>query len=75
MSAPPDLLNEMVYNFAGYLIDAGPVIKDGDTVGPDATTKFTVHHVKASNASGSLVYRLEFTGPQKRRWFFGLFGD
>lgn len=69
----PEDLNATVHNFAAYLIDEGPVVKDGDTIGPDAATKFTVHHAPSTNVAGEKVYRLSFAGTPKKKGFFGLF--
>lgn len=71
---PSQALGKLVYGFADYLIESGPVVKDGDTAGPDAASKFTVDHVKSSSGSGQPVYRLEFTSPAKRSWLQSLFG-
>jgi hypothetical protein len=49
-------------DLAGYLIEAGPVIKDGDTIGPDAATKIVVRHETSACTPGQPVYRLYFQG-------------
>ena len=43
-----------------YLITAGPVLKDGDTVGPDDATKITVRHLASHFNAQEQVYRLQF---------------
>lgn len=39
-----------------------PVIKDGDTIGPDAATKIVVRHETSGFIPGQPVYRLHFQG-------------
>jgi hypothetical protein len=58
----PRQLNGLVLDLAGYLIGAGPVIKDGDTIGPDAATKIVVRHETSAFVPGQPVYRLHFHG-------------
>ena len=53
-------LNSVVMDLASYLVQAGAVIKDGDTIGPDAKTKMTVRHEDSSLVRGQRVYRLYF---------------
>jgi hypothetical protein len=57
----PRQLSGAILDLAGYLIEAGDVIKDGDTVGPDAATKITVRREESSFAPGQKVYRLYFS--------------
>ncbi|MCQ4191518.1 DUF4261 domain-containing protein [Methylocystis suflitae] len=54
----PRQLNGLMLDLAGYLIEAGPVIKDGDTIGPDAGTKIVVRHETSGFVPGQPVYRL-----------------
>lgn len=56
----PRALNGFVLDLAGYLIDAGDVIADGDTIGLDAATKVAVRREASSLFSGQSVYRLYF---------------
>ncbi|MGD9544521.1 MAG: DUF4261 domain-containing protein [Methylocystis sp.] len=58
----PRQLNGLMLDLAGYLIEAGPVIKDGDTIGPDAATKIVVRHETSGFIPGQSVYRLHFQG-------------
>lgn len=58
----PRQLNGLMLDLAGYLIEAGPVIKDGDTIGPDAATKIIVRHETSGFIPGESVYRLHFQG-------------
>ncbi|GAB6167248.1 hypothetical protein JCM19992_32480 [Thermostilla marina] len=39
----PQFILDRVYNIAAYLLENGPVIEDGHTVGQSADEKFTVH--------------------------------
>ena len=54
----PRQLNGLMLDLAGYLIEAGPVIKDGDTIGPDAATKIVVRHETSGFVLGKPDYRL-----------------
>ncbi|MBG0792824.1 DUF4261 domain-containing protein [Methylocystis sp. H62] len=58
----PRKLNGLMLDLAGYLIETGPVIKDGDTIGPDAATKIVVRHETSGFIPGESVYRLHFQG-------------
>jgi hypothetical protein len=58
----PRQLNGLMLDLAGHLIEAGPVIKDGDTIGPDAATKIVVRHETSGFMPGRPVYRLYFQG-------------
>ena len=52
----------LLLNIAGYLIENGPVIADGDTLGPDEGTRFRVQHLASTLAPGTTVYRVHFGG-------------
>jgi hypothetical protein len=56
------LENGSMLDLAGYLIEAGPVIKNGDTIAPDAATKMIVRHETSGFIPGLSVYRLHFQG-------------
>jgi hypothetical protein len=56
------LENGLMLDLAGYLIEAGPVIKDGDTIGPDAAAKIVVRYEMSAFIPGESVYRLHFQG-------------
>lgn len=47
----PAMLEE-VSSIAIYLIEHGPVISDGDTIGPSETERFTVRHMTSTRFSG-----------------------
>lgn len=52
-------LREFAIGIAGYLIEAGPVIKDGDTVGETAEEKIMVRHVKSGLRGRGTIYQFE----------------
>ncbi len=56
---PMDLM-EFVYNVAHYLVQSGPVIEDGNTVGGSVEEKILVRHKKSMTGSGDKVYRICF---------------
>jgi len=57
---PDDIpaMNTMLLDLSAYLIEAGPVLKHGDTVGPDGTTKMLVRHLESIADGGRRVYRV-----------------
>lgn len=54
---PPGAVYERVLNLCLYLMRAGPVIKDGDTIGQTAAQRITV---RLAEREGVPVYRLVF---------------
>ncbi|WP_018265757.1 DUF4261 domain-containing protein [Methylosinus sp. LW4] len=56
----PSELNGFLIDIAAYLVDAGAVLGDGETIGPDADTKIIVRHEESVVAPGQKVYRLYF---------------
>jgi hypothetical protein len=54
----PRSLYRQFIDLAEFLIDNGPVIEDGDTVGEDEATKIRVRHEASSLIPGVEVYRL-----------------
>ena len=56
----PVALNGVILDLAKYLVEAGAVIKDGDTIGPDAKMKVRVRHEDSILVAGTTVYRLYF---------------
>ncbi|OAI30480.1 hypothetical protein A1351_08880 [Methylosinus sp. R-45379] len=56
----PSQLSGFLLDLAAYLIDAGDVLSDGDTIGPDADTKIIVRREASVVAPGQNVYRLYF---------------
>lgn len=55
-----DFLAGMFFYFAGYLITNGPVIEDGDTIGPSPDDKIYMFHRESWWNAGQKVYRIEF---------------
>jgi hypothetical protein len=67
--APGDL-HERLYNLAAYLIQNGPVIRDGDSIGNDADEKIRVVYSPSSFGHVGQVMRLQWgTAPRKKGWF------
>ncbi|MGR6430236.1 hypothetical protein ACU5AY_04875 [Rhizobium sp. PAMB 3174] len=67
-------MNEELLGVAAYLIDNGPVLKDGDSVGEDVTGKATVRHQPSRKSTRQTVHALHYeqsTG--KAKGFKGLF--
>lgn len=58
-SLPPDDLWQMASNIATYLIENGPVIKDGDTVGGDEHQRILARHAPSMVGRPGPVLRLE----------------
>ncbi|HEV3309075.1 MAG TPA: DUF4261 domain-containing protein [Chloroflexota bacterium] len=55
-------LFEYVCNIAHYLIQRGPVIADGNTVGGSETERILVRHLPSMIDKGRLVYKIVFEG-------------
>ena len=56
---PSDVL-ESVHDLAVYLIENGNVIRDGDTIGPDAETKIKTRYAESVIGREEKVIRVEF---------------
>lgn len=54
-SEPKELLNR-TWTFADYLLEHGPVLADGATIGDSATEKCRIRHLPASDGTGEKVY-------------------
>ena len=52
------------------MVENGPVIKDGDTVGEDANERIKVVYAKSAFGHEGRVMRLEY-GPAGRKGWFG----
>jgi hypothetical protein len=67
---PPGELKDRLLGLAGYLLENGPVIRDGDTVGEDANEKIRVVYAPSSFGHEGRVMRLEYEkpSPQKPWW-------
>lgn len=50
---------QFVFEFACYIFEAGPVVEDGETIGPDADTKFSIRHRESIYLPGTKVYWIE----------------
>ena len=55
----PATLVDRAFNFAHYLLDHGPVLKDGDTIGLSAQERFRIRHVPSAGEPSRTVYRIE----------------
>jgi hypothetical protein len=55
----PAELVDLVFNFAHYLLDNGPVIADGDTIGMSETQEIKIRHVPSIFEERGNVCRLE----------------
>jgi len=56
----PSVLIDRAFNIAHYLLDYGPIIKDGNTIGLSEEEKILVRHVPSIFEASRKVYRLEF---------------
>lgn len=67
--APGDL-RERLFNFANYVVEHGPVIKDGDTIGNDARERIRVQYTASTFGLPSQVMRLDYpmATPKKPWW-------
>jgi hypothetical protein len=67
---PPGELRERLLALAGYVLENGPVIRDGDTVGEDAEERIRVVYSNSSFGHESKVMRLVYeTASQKKPWW------
>ena len=58
----PEELFDFVSNLANYLIQNGPVIEDGNTVGGSEDERIVVHHRPSMVEPIRRVYKIEFEG-------------
>jgi hypothetical protein len=56
----PRVLRERFYALASYLLENGPVIQDGHTVGGDENERIRVVHAKSAFGSEGMVMRLAY---------------
>lgn len=54
----PSELLEFAYNMAHYLVQSGPVIKDGDTVGGSDAQRITVRHGTSTSDPTRMAYKI-----------------
>lgn len=55
----PTILMDRAFNFAHYLLEKGPVLKDGDTIGLSAQERLRVRHLPSVKDPARKVYRIE----------------
>jgi hypothetical protein len=69
---PPGELHDRLMRMAEYLLEQGPVIRDGDTVGDDENQRIRVVYAKPKFDKGEQVMRLEYDAKPapKPRWKF-----
>lgn len=67
---PPGELKDRLLALCGYLLENGPVINDGDTVGEDANEKIRVVYSPSAFGHEGQVMRLQYEtpSPQKPWW-------
>lgn len=67
---PPGELRERFLSLARYVVENGPVINDGDTIGEDANELIRVVYSKSEFGHKGQVMRLEYetASPQKPWW-------
>jgi hypothetical protein len=65
----PGELRERLFGLCGYLIENGPVIRDGDTVGEDANEKIRVIYAPSSFGHEGQVMRLDYSTAKKKSWW------
>jgi hypothetical protein len=70
-SEPPGELRERFMGLANYLLENGPVIKDGDTIGEDANERIRVVYAKSAFGHEGRVMRLEYISAGTRKGWFG----
>lgn len=65
----PAELRQRLQDLASYLLQNGPVIGDGHTVGQDATEKIRVAYSESSFGNARRVMRLQYESAPKRPWW------
>jgi hypothetical protein len=69
---PPGELRERLIGLSGYLLENGPVINDGDTVGEDANERIRVIYSDSAFGQEGRVMRLDYSSlaPEaKKKWW------
>ena len=66
----PGELRERLLGLAGYVLENGPVIRDGDTIGQDENEKIKVWFKKSKFGHPDKVMRLVYPKPTKPWWKF-----
>lgn len=67
----PGELRQRFLSLAEYLLENGPVIKDGDTIGEDANERIRVVYSKSAFGHKEKVMRLEYGSAKSRKGWFG----
>jgi hypothetical protein len=67
---PPGELRERFFGLANYVVENGPVIRDGDTIGEDANERIRVVYADSAFGHKGKVMRLEYSSakPKKPWW-------
>lgn len=65
---PGDLHGRLV-GLAGYLLENGPVIRDGDTVGGSADERIQIVYSKSSFGNEGKVMRLNYGASSRKPWW------
>jgi hypothetical protein len=65
----PGDLRERLMDLCGYLLENGPVIQDGHTVGHDANEKIRVIYSPSSFGHEGRVMRLDYAGAGAKPWW------
>lgn len=66
---PPGELRERFMALASYLLENGPIIKDGDTIGEDANERIRVVYSPSAFGNDQPVMRLQYEPTKKKGWF------
>jgi Domain of unknown function (DUF4261) len=69
LPSPPGELRERFHGLANYVLENGPVIRDGDTIGEDANEKIQVVYADSAFGHEGKVMRLVYTPQQKKPWW------
>jgi len=68
---PPGELRSRFEGLIAYLLENGPVIRDGDTLGEDANERIKAIHAPSSFGHEGTVMRLDYEAatPKRKGWF------
>ena len=58
--SPPNVLIDKAFNIAHYLLDNGPILNDGDTIGFTESEKIKISHTASIWDKKTKVYKLNF---------------
>jgi hypothetical protein len=67
----PGELRERFFGLCNYVLENGPVIRDGDTIGEDANERIRVVYAKSAFGQEGQVMRLEYDAIAKKKGWFG----